>query len=74
MTLSLKNWKNASPVTKVAVTWASWATICLTGYYFARIWAANQRVESLKIREVINDEFGDKLARAKRELELKEGT
>ena len=60
-----------SPVVKVAVTWAGWATICLSGYYYARIWAADQRVESLKIRKIINSEFNAKLTEARGAVERK---
>jgi hypothetical protein len=61
-----------SPITKVAVSWAGWATVCLTGYYFARIWAGQQRIETLKIREVLNDEFSAKLTEARQSVEKNE--
>ena len=61
-------------VTKVAVTWAGWATVCLTGYYFARIWAGYQRIETLKIREVINEEFGVKLDAARKSVNESENS
>lgn len=65
--------KKASPLIKVAITWTSWATICLTGYYFARLWAGNQKIENLKIKQNFNNEFIEKmeLARSKMEHEQK---
>lgn len=49
---------------KIAASWLISATICLTGYYFARVWAANQRDTNIKIRQELNEEFGIKLSRA----------
>lgn len=65
-------WKQASPITKIAVTWISWATICLSGYYFARIWAGQQRVTTLQIRQTYNDEFSEKLELAKAKVKQDE--
>lgn len=64
--------KYASPSVKIAVSWATWATICLTGYYFARNWAAQKRTETLKVKQTFNDEFEEKLRQARLRLEHQE--
>lgn len=61
----LSRFGNFSPSLKIAVTWASWGTITLTGYYFARLWAHSNRDEALKIKQSLNDEIAAKLEEAR---------
>ena len=65
----ITRFRQASPLTKVAICWASSATICLTGYYFARLWAGDQKVESLKIKQILNDQFNERLDLARSKIE-----
>lgn len=62
----------ASPIVKVAITWGLWATICLTGYYFARQWAGQQKGETLKIRQTMNNKFSEQLEQARQDMESNE--
>lgn len=53
-----------SSTKKIAISWIASATICLTGYYYARLWAEDQKTEAMKIRNQLNEEFGILLSRA----------
>lgn len=46
----------ASPHTKIGLSWAGAAALCLTGYYFARIWAHDQKGATLKIKRELTEE------------------
>lgn len=58
-----------SPHSKISVSWVLAATVCLTGYYFARQWALDQRVETLEIRKRVNDDFEKKLDASRAKLD-----
>lgn len=65
------NPNNKQPLTshsKISIAWIIGATLCLTGYYFARQWAVDQREETLEIRRRINDEFEEKLEESRVKL------
>lgn len=42
---------------KIAIAWSVSATLCLTGYYFARRWARDQREETVRIRKELDQQF-----------------
>lgn len=48
--------------TKISISWLISATVCLTGYFFARRWAVDQREENLETRRRLNEEFDRKMA------------
>lgn len=58
--------KSKLPVTtKIAISWMVAGTICITGYYFARKWALDQRDTNLETRRKLNDDFEKRMAPAR---------
>lgn len=43
---------------KIAISWLVGGTLCLTGYFCARLWISSQRFEVMKIRQELNEQYG----------------
>lgn len=44
--------------TKILIGYAASLVICITSYYYARIWVVDQRTENMKVRQKINSRYG----------------
>lgn len=51
------------------MTYAVSASFVLTGYYFARLWAGDNRAKTMSIRDKLNDEFSVERLKEQRKLE-----
>lgn len=43
---------------KIALSWLLGGTLCLTGYYCAKLWISSQRSTIMKVRQDLNEQYG----------------